>query len=207
MFKFSSKKTKFFDYFDRDADILVRAAECFAHSLEHYENPKQHSVQLKELEHEADEVTHEALALLHRSFITPLERGDLRRLIMALDDVVDLIDDAGRRFALYEITSVLPEVRAMGRVVVEIARAVRTAVVDIRNLHKKNHILQHCIEIQRLENEGDHLHHVALTALFKTGMDPLLVIQWKEIIDLIETALDRAEDVADVIEGVVLENA
>jgi uncharacterized protein len=207
MFNFLPRNTQFFDYFDRDAEILVRCAEQFQQTLECFDNPREHSKKLKALEHEADNITHEAMSLLHRSFITPLERGDLRRLILALDDVVDYIDDAVRRMALYEVESILPEVCAMGKVMVDLARAVRDAVHELRNVRKKNQILKHCIEIQRLEGVGDHLHHIALSSLFKNGMEPLQVIKWKEIIDLIETAMDSAEEVAHVIEGIVLENA
>lgn len=207
MFNFLPQNTKFFDYFDRDTEILVRAAEQFYDVLEHYENPRERSAGIKQLEHEADTVTHEAMELLHRSFITPLERGDLRRLILALDEIVDYIDDAVRRISLYEIQTILPEVAAMGKVVVDLTRAVQAAVHELRNVRKKNDVLQHCIEIQRLENVGDHLHHIALASIFKMGMDPLLVMKWKEIIDLIETAMDAAEEVAHVIEGIVLENA
>jgi uncharacterized protein len=207
MFNFLPRNTQFFDYFDRDTELLVRCAEEFCHTLEGFKNPKEHSQRLKELEHEADNVTHEAMSLLHRSFITPLERGDLRRLILALDEVVDYIDDAVRRMALYEIKTILPEVCAMGPIMLDLSKAVRDAVHELRNVRKKNRILQHCIEIQRLEGVGDHLHHIALSALFKNNMDPLLVIQWKEITDLIEMAMDSAEEVAHVIEGIVLENA
>jgi uncharacterized protein len=207
MFNFLPRNTKFFAYFDRDAEVLVRCAEEFCRTLESFDNPREHSKKLKELEHEADDITHEAMSLLHRSFITPLERGDLRRLILALDDVVDYMDDAVRRMALYEVQSILPEVSAMGKVMLDLAHAVRDAVHELRNVRKKNKILQHCIEIQRLEGVGDHLHHIALSSLFKNGMEPLQVMKWKEIIDLIETAMDSAEEVAHVIEGIVLENA
>ncbi len=207
MFNFLPRNTKFFAYFDRDAEILVRCAEEFCQTLECFDNPKEHSTKLKELEHEADNITHEAMSLLHRSFITPLERGDLRRLILAMDEVVDYMDDAVRRMALYEVESILPEVCAMGKVMLDLARAVRDAVHELRNVRKKNRILQHCIEIQRLEGVGDHLHHIALAALFKNSADPMFVIKWKEIIDLIEMAMDSAEEVAHVIEGIVLENA
>jgi len=207
MFNFLPRNTKFFAYFDRDAEILVRCAEQFCQTLECFDNAREHSIKLKELEHEADDITHEAMSLLHRSFITPLERGDLRRLILALDDVVDYMDDAVRRMALYDIKTILPEVCPMGKVMVNLARAVRDAVHELRNVRKKNRILQHCIEIQRLETVGDHLHHIAISSLFKNGMEPLQVMKWKEIIDLIETAMDSAEEVAHVIEGIVLENA
>jgi hypothetical protein len=207
MFNLLPRNPKFFDYFDRDTEILVRTAESFCRFLESSGDPREDSKKLKELEHEADRITHEAMELLHRSFITPLERGDLRRLILALDEVVDYLDDAARRIALYEVGAILPEVCAMGKVVVDLARAVQTAVHDLRNLRKKNHVLEHCIEIQRLENLGDHLHHIALASVFKTGMDPVTVMKWKEIVDLIELAMDAAEEVAHVIEGIVLENA
>jgi len=207
MFNFLPRNTKFFDYFDRDTEVLVRAAECFRQFLESHGDPKEYSARLKELEHEADRVTHEAMELLHRSFITPLERGDLRRLILALDNIVDYLDDATRRIALYDVGVILPEVCAMGKVIVDLAKAVAAAVHELRNLRKKNRVLEHCIEIQRLENLGDHLHHIALASIFKNGLDPLTVIKWKEIVDLIELSMDAAEEVAHVIEGIVLENA
>ena len=207
MFNFLPRNPKFFDYFDRDTEVLVRTAEEFCRFLESSGDPREHSKRLKALEHEADRVTHEAMELLHRSFITPLERGDLRRLILALDEVVDYLDDAARRIALYEVGAILPEVCAMGKVLVDLARGVQAAVHDLRNLRKKNRVLEHCIEIQRLENLGDHLHHIALAAIFKIGLDPLMVMKWKEIVDLIELAMDAAEEVAHVIEGIVLENA
>ena len=207
MFSLLPRNPKFFEYFDRDTDVLVRTAESFCRFLESSGDHKEDSKKLKELEHEADRITHEAMELLHRSFITPLERGDLRRLILALDEVVDYLDDAARRIALYEVGVILPEVCAMGKVVVDLARAVQIAVHDLRNLRKKNHVLEHCIEIQRLENLGDRLHHIALASIFKTGMDPVTIMKWKEIVDLIELAMDAAEEVAHVIEGIVLENA
>jgi uncharacterized protein len=207
MFNFLPRNTKFFDFFDRDTEVQIRAAECFREFLESSGDPKQYSARLKELEHEADRITHEAMELLHRSFITPLERGDLRRLILALDNIVDYLDDAARRIALYDVGPILPEVCATGKVIVDLAHAVAAAVHDLRNLRGKNQVREHCIEIQRLENVGDHLHHIALASIFKNGLDPLTVIKWKEIVDLIELAMDASEDVAHVIEGIVLENA
>ncbi len=115
MFNFLPRNTEFFDYFDRDTDVLVRAAEEFCRLLESSSDPKEYSKRLKELEHEADRLTHEAMELLHRSFITPLERGDLRRLILAMDEVVDFLDDAARRIALYDVGPMLPEVYPMGK--------------------------------------------------------------------------------------------
>ena len=207
MFNFLPRTSKFFDYFDRDTAVLVRTAEEFAQFLDSSSDAREHSERLKELEHEADKLTHEAMELLHRTFITPLERGDLRRLILSLDEIVDYLDDAARRIAIYEVGTILPEVSAMGTVIVDLARAVQAAVHELRNLRKKNCILARCIEIQRLENLGDHLHHIALASIFKLSTEPLMVMKWKEIVDLIEAAMDAAEEVAHVVEGIVLENA
>ncbi|HLA83894.1 MAG TPA: DUF47 family protein [Thermoguttaceae bacterium] len=208
MFSFLPRTPKFFDHFDRDTDILVRAAEEFCHFLESTNDARQHSERLKELEHEADKVTHQAMELLHSSFITPLDRGDLRQLILALDDIVDYLDDAARRIAIYEVGPILPEVHAMGKVIVDLARAVQSTVHELRHLRKKtNRVLEGCIEIQRLENMGDHLHHIALASIFKLDTEPLMAMKWKEIVDMIESAMDAAEEVAHVIEGIVLENA
>jgi predicted phosphate transport protein (TIGR00153 family) len=207
MFKLIPTNTKFFDLFDRSTEIMVHASERFAAFLAKYEHPERHADEIKSLEHEADEVTHEGMELLHQSFITPLERPDIRRLIESLDDVLDLLDDAARRFVLYEITEVLPEIQELARVLVDATRVVSQAVRALRNLHKQSkEILQHCIEIRRLENEGDLINHEVLARLFKSNIEPFLVLKWKEIIDDVETAIDRCQDVANVVEGIVLEN-
>ena len=204
--QFSPRNTKFFDYFDRDTDVLVRAAECFREFLESSGDPREYSARMKELEHEADRVTHEAMELLHRTFITPLERGDLRRLILALDEIVDYLDDATRRIALYDVGAICPKCARWARWWSiwrgRCGRGPRPAQSP-----QEEPRAGACIEIQRLENLGDHLHHIALASIFKNGMDPLTVMKWKEIIDLIELSMDAAEEVAHVIEGIVLENA
>jgi predicted phosphate transport protein (TIGR00153 family) len=185
---------------------MVRAAERFHAFLANFEHPERHADEIKRLEHEADETTHEAMELLHSSFITPIERGDIRRLIERLDDVLDFMDDAARRIVLYEITEVLPEALDLAKVLVDATREVRNAVHDLRILRKKNDLMQHCIEIRRLENEGDHINHEAIARLFKSKLEPFTVLKWKEIIIDIETAIDRCQDVANVVEGIVLEN-
>jgi predicted phosphate transport protein (TIGR00153 family) len=207
MFKLIPANTKFFEHFDRIAEILVRAAERFHAFLCQFEHPTRHADEVKRLEHEADEITHEAMELLHSSFITPIERGDIRRLIEGLDDIVDFMDDAARRIVLYEITEVLPEARDLSKVLVLATKEVQKAVSDLRILRKKNDLLQHCIEIRRLENEGDHINHEAIAKLFKSKMEPFTVLKWKEIIIDIETAIDRCQDVANVVEGIVLEHS
>jgi predicted phosphate transport protein (TIGR00153 family) len=207
MFKLIPTNTKFFDLFDRSTEIMVRASDRFTAFVNKYENPERHADEIKSLEHEADEVTHEGMELLHQSFITPLERPDIRRLIESLDDVLDLLDDASRCFVLYEITEVIPEIREMARVLSTSTRVVAQAVGGLRHVHKQSkQILQFCIEIRRLENEGDLINHEMLARLFKTETDIFKVLKWKEIIGDIESAIDRCQDIANVVEGIVLEN-
>lgn len=208
MFKLIPTNHHFFDLFDRSTEILVSASERFAAFLENFEHPERHADEIKQFEHEADEVTHDAMELLHQSFITPLERPDIRRLIESLDDVLDFLDDAARRIVLYEIYEILPEAKDLARVLVESTRAVAQAVGALRRLNRQSkEILQYCIEIRRLENEGDRINHELIARLFKSHTEPFLVLKWKEIIDDIETAIDRCQDVANVVEGIVLENS
>src|SRR6185295_8092912 len=134
MFKLSLTNTKFFDNFDRASDVLVRAAEHFYRSLD---NNFQHlAEQITAFEQQADEIAHETMETLHKSFITPLERTDIRRLTITLDDILDALDDAARRIALYEISSILPDVRSLAGVLVESTKEVQHAVHEIRQLRK-----------------------------------------------------------------------
>lgn len=207
MFKLTPGNDKFYDLFDRSANFLVETAREFHELIDKFDDVDRRVKAIKALEHQADEVTHEAMELLHSSFITPFDRGDIRRVIIRLDDVVDFIDDATSRIVLYEIREIFPPVRALTSTLHEAATATRNTVTELRKLHKTNEILRRCVEIKRLETAGDKNHHEALAALFRSGMDPLSVIKWKEIVEDLESALDRCEDVANLVEGIVLENA
>jgi hypothetical protein len=163
---------------------------------------------IKDVEHQADDVTHAAFELLYTQFITPFDRADIHRLLSAIDDVLDLADAAAERHSLYDIDSVLPEARELAAVFVVQVEKMAQAVQGLRDMKKDpNAILDACKEMNVLENQADSLTRRTMAKLFKRGNDPLTVMKWKEIIDLIEDATDRAEDVANVIEGVVLEHA
>ncbi|MEW6754131.1 MAG: DUF47 family protein [Candidatus Latescibacterota bacterium] len=207
MFRLTPTNPRFYEQFDRAADVTAQAAECFGAFLETFADPAGNSAHIKDLEHQVDDVVHETMALLHRSFITPLDRGDIRRLIEALDSIIDLIHASSSRIALYEIDCILPEARELARVLVQATQTVKVAVHDLRQLRSRNQILEHCREINRIEDEGDVIHRRAVADLFRSGRDPLTVMKWREIFEFIETAIDHCENVADVIEGIVLENA
>jgi predicted phosphate transport protein (TIGR00153 family) len=162
---------------------------------------------VKQIEHECDEITHAVVAGLHKTFITPIDRNDIYRLITKMDDIMDMVEAAADRVALYDIPHMTKEAVELARCLVESAEHVLGAVSSIRDLGKPNGILQHCVEINRLENVADNVLRTALAKLFREEKDPIAVIKWKEIYETLESATDRCEDVANIIEGVVLENS
>jgi uncharacterized protein len=170
-------------------------------------NLESRAERVKQIEHECDEITHAVVEGLHKTFITPIDRNDIYTLITKMDDIMDFVEAAADRLALYDIPTMTKEVGDLARCLVQSAEHVLGAVSSIRDLGKPNGILQHCIEINRLENVADGLLRSALARLFREEKDPIAVIKWKEIYETLESATDRCEDVANIIEGVVLENS
>jgi predicted phosphate transport protein (TIGR00153 family) len=162
---------------------------------------------IKQIEHECDEITHAVVEGLHKTFITPLDRNDIYRLITKMDDIMDLVEAVADRLALYDMSAMKKEAVELTATLVSSAEHVLGAVSGIRDLGKPAVILQHCVEINRLENAADNQLRGALARLFKEEKDPISVIKWKEIYETLEAATDRCEDVANVLEGVVLENS
>jgi predicted phosphate transport protein (TIGR00153 family) len=159
---------------------------------------------IKEIEHRCDNLTHEQLKRLHRTFVTPLDREDIYALARSLDDVMDAIDAAAGVVRRYRIDRVRPRARELTRIIVESTRQVHIAMSA---LGKKDGVRDAIVEVNRLENEGDRVHHEALSELFAEEKDPISVMKWKEVFDFLEEATDRCEDVADLLEGVVLKHA
>lgn len=201
------KRPEFFDMFSQHAALSVEGAKLLQAMLADLSNTEEQSGRIKKVEHDADTVAHQTLEMLHKSFITPIERGDIHRIVSRLDDILDYIEAASQRLWLYEIKESTPEAKEMSRVLVASTEAVKATVDALHNLRDPERIRAACIEINRLENECDTLLRLATARLFKEERDPVMVIKWKEIYENIEDATDRCEDVANVIEGVVLENA
>ncbi len=202
------KSDDFFSDFEAQADAVVEGTKALKSLLEDFTSVPEKVAKLKEIEHRADDITHRAFARLHTQFITPFDRAEIHRLLSRIDDVVDLADAAAERLALYDIDEVIPEARDLAAVLVAQAEKMAEVVRGLRTFRKDaGAVLAGCREINSLENQADSLTRRTMAKLFKRGSDPLTVVKWKEIIDLIESATDRAEDVANVIEGVVLEHA
>lgn len=206
--KLMPKSDDFFSDFEAQAATVVEGSKLLHNLLEDFTDVPKKCQAIKDVEHRADDITHKAFARLHTQFITPFDRGEIHRLLSRIDDVLDLADAAAERLGLYDIDTVLPEARDLAAVLVTQAEKMEEAVKLLRNFKKDpGPILEACKEMNVLENQADTLTRKTMAKLFKRGNDPLTVMKWKEIIDLIEDATDRAEDVANVIEGVVLEHA
>jgi uncharacterized protein len=197
----------FFTHFEQQGKKTVEGCRAF---LEMVENPTQldaKAERVKQIEHECDEITHAVVEGLHKTFITPIDRNDIYTLITRMDDIMDLVEAAADRLSLYDMKEMTKEAGDLARCLVSSAEHVLGAVSGIRTLGKPNGILEHCIEINRLENVADTILRSALARLFRDEKDPISVIKWKEIYETLESATDRCEDVANIIEGVVLENS
>src|SRR5947209_10663337 len=168
------------------------------------ENVEAQVGRLSEIEHAADHTTHDILVRLHQTFITPLDREDTHRLASSLDDVLDFVHAAGERLVMYHITSVPKSAVELAEIILKQSQAISLALA---NLERHEVVLEHCVEINRLENEADKISRGAIAALFVNAVDPITLIKLKELYETLETATDKAEDVANVLESVVLKNA
>jgi len=160
--------------------------------------------EIKEVEHECDTLTHQIIQRLHRTFVTPLDREDIFGLARSLDDVMDAIDATAAIVRLYQIVQVRPDARVLARIIKD---SVDQLVTALQALEKKVGVKEPAVEINRLENEADRAHQAAVRRLFEEERDPVSIIKWKEILDFLEDATDRCEDVANVLEGVVVKHA
>jgi len=190
--------------FNRQAENVHKGAKAMVEMLEHFGDPAAGAEKIKSFEHTGDLITHDIMTRLNQTFITPFDREDIHELASTIDDVLDLIDAVAARLVMYHITSIKPGVVDLAKTVSEAARNIVDA---IRVLEKEDHILDYCVEINRLENQADRQCRTLLAELFDQEKDPVQIIKWKEVIETLEFAADKCEDVANVIEGVTLKNA
>jgi len=205
-FRLVPREESFFDLFEKVAETLVEAARELVGATERQDMLAEHAKRLERLEHDGDQLTHELMDKLNRTFLTPLDREDIHELASELDDVLDLMEAVTERLILYKIAQVMPPAREIAKVIQQQVHEIHRVLPKLRQMRHEQ-ILEHCIEINRLENVGDRLLREAFVALFSGSPDPLLVIKWRELYELLETATDKCEDVANTIEGIALKNA
>jgi uncharacterized protein len=197
----------FFDLFEGLARYVVVCAERLRSLAQNFPNIERELQEIREAEHSADDIAHAALERLDRTFITPFDREDIHTLVGGLDDIVDTVDALAKRFPMYHVTAMEPAFVKMSEVLVQAAQTLSDAVHRLRKCRKLTELSDKLIEVHRLENVGDDINHAAVSALFSDGgQDPLNVMKWKELYDLVEAAIDNCEDVGNTIERIVLKN-
>ena len=205
--RFLPQETSFFDFFEEHGQLTAEGIREFAILVSPGANIADKAKRIKEIEVATDAVTRRCIAALHKTFITPLDRDDIYRLITRMDDIIDNVEATAERLVLYDITVMRPEIGQMADVLVRCSEQILIALRGLRSMKHAEPILQTCVEINQLENEADALLRQALARIFREEKDPLTVIKWKEIFEYLESASDRCEDVAKIIGGVVLEHA
>jgi predicted phosphate transport protein (TIGR00153 family) len=205
-FRLVPKDESFYDLFERLTGVLVTASGVLVEAMSRAEAMAEHAKRLERLEHDGDQITHDIIARLNRTFITPLDREDIHRLATALDDVLDLMEAATERFILYKVPALRPEALQIAQVIQQQIRQVQQMIPKLRHLRHER-ILEHCIEINRLENVADRILRDAIAALFDGTPDPITVIKWRGLYELLEEATDKCQDIANTVEAIVLKNA
>jgi len=194
----------FFELFQKQAENIVVGAQAFVGMLEHYTGVPEQVQRIKAIEHNGDEITHQIFRKLNQTFITPFDREDMHQLCSTLDDVIDLIDAAASRFVLYRVV-------VIRQGTTELCKVLSAATVELKDaiyaMQSPDKALHRVIEINRLENESDRICRTLIAQLFEEEKDPVEIIKWKEIFEVMETAVDKCEDVSNVIESVILKNA
>jgi predicted phosphate transport protein (TIGR00153 family) len=203
-FRLIPREEKFYTDFSAMADQIRVGAKLLEEmfSTDPPDNAK--ALEIKEVEHKCDFLTHEIIQRLNKTFVTPIDREDIHEMARALDDVMDAIDDTSALIPLYHITTIRPGARELTRILSSSCEQVRFAVEELEKQRDK--VMERKVEINRLENEADRIHHKAVGQLFEEEHDPILVMKWKEILDLLEDATDRCEDVASLLENVVVKH-
>ena len=202
-FRLIPREEKFYDDFKMMADQLRAGARMLEQMLAVDPPIADKANEIKEVEHQCDFLTHEIIQRLNKTFVTPIDREDIHELAKTLDDVMDAIDSAAALIPLYRIDRVRPGARDLTRVILQQTDEIRAAVEALEN---RKGVLERAIEINRLENEADRIHKHAIGQLFDEETNPIIVLKWKEILDVLEEATDACEDVANLLENVVVKH-
>ena len=204
--RFLPRETSFFDFFEQHAALTIEGTKELLSLVTTGANIPTKCRRISDIEHETDTITHRCVEALHRTFITPIDRDSIHRLITRMDDVMDFVEAAAERIDLYELTVMTPDVRDLADVLHRATQQVEAAMRGLRSMREPQLTLKLCIDINRLENEADAILRRSVARLFKEEKDPIVVIKWKEVYENLENATDRCEDVANIIEGVILEH-
>jgi uncharacterized protein len=202
-FSLIPREEKFYDDFLAMADQLRLGARLLEELFATDPPVADKAHEIREVEHKCDFLTHEIIQRLNKTFVTPIDREDIHSMARTLDDVIDAIDDAAALVPLYHIQKVVPGTRELTRI---ISASTDQILLAVQALERREGVLERAVEINRLENEADRAHQRAVGKLFEEERDPIVVMKWKEILDVLEAATDRCEDVANLLENVVVKH-
>jgi uncharacterized protein len=200
---FAPREREFFDLFEEAGANIVRASELLERMLERWPDHGELARDVLVCEQEGDRITHDIIQRLNSSFVTPIDREDIYALASALDDVVDYTEEVADYLGLYKIEAPMDKAVEMARILHQSSRAIAGAIPRLRTFKDIHH---YTVEVNRLENDGDRVLREALAALFEHGIDPMLVIRWKDIFERLEDAIDSTETAANILEGIVIKN-
>ena len=205
--RFIPREEKFYDLFEELINKIEEGGKVFLCMVETYEYPLPKITKLKELEHEADVITHRTYEKMHKSFLTPLDREDIYALVNKMDSILDMIEASAARMSLYKVKKPTKVIIDQAKILNEAISKVKLIVYAMRDMKNAKMIMDACVQINTLENEGDIVLRTAMVDLFENEKDAIELIKWKEIFERIEEALDVCEDVSNIIEGIVLKHA
>jgi len=206
-FLFIPREEKFFELFQESAQNMVKAAQRLKEMVDTWEHVEGKVGEITELEHQGDTITHEIMARLHRTFVTPFDREDIALLAHVLDDVTDFIHAAADAMLLYKVDRPGQRAKELADIIVQATEEVERVMPQLRKHIVLSQVLKRCVEINRLENIADRVYRSAMAELFGDSTDMAHIIKWREIYGYMESATDRCEDVANVLEGVALKHA
>jgi predicted phosphate transport protein (TIGR00153 family) len=198
---------KFFDLFNQHAALCVKGAHEMVGLMSNFDDLENRTHAVESIEKQADKITYTCVDLLHKTFITPLDRDDIHKLITSMDDILDMMEDAAQTVSLYDLHAVTPEAARLAELCLSACKKVQEAVALLHDMGNAAKIVAICEEIDRFESDADHVMRAAMSKLFRDEPDVRNLIKMKAIYEILETVTDRCEDVANIIEGIIVENA
>jgi hypothetical protein len=207
VFRLVPREEAFFDMFEQAARNAHEGALALAEMFADFSDADAKAARIKAIEHAGDKITHDTVTKLNQTFITPIDRDDIHKLISRLDDVIDLIDSAVGRMMLYKIRQPTDDVKALAGVLVDATAILVDLLPRMRRRTNAKELHQMCIDVHTKENDGDRIMQHALASLFEGKLDPVTIIKWKDVYENLEAATDRCEDVANIVESIALKNA
>lgn len=206
LFMVSAKEERFYDLFVEMAEFANQAAILMVDLVTNYDNLPVKVKAFEDIEHKCDAKVHETMEQLNKSFITPIDREDINLIAKEIDNIVDLIDSTAHRFIMFNITSIKSDALEFAKLIDQCTKELLNVMIELKNIKKSKTLKEKIIEVNRIENLGDALYRKSMTELFSGEKDAVEIIKWKELYQNLENSLDACEDVANLVEGVVMKN-